>query len=217
MSPDFGHFDHLQQPNIESITIETIDDLRDVLHQNNIDYSNWGNDPENKTKSIDKLFLEIRKEESELFYINGELIRRVSVANIDVTTTNPKTRETFILYEAERYDVNNQLKPRKTPLPSSIAGKLKPNETPEDAAIRELLEETGLTPKTIKKSGEPETETEDSKSYPGLKALYIAHNFDAEIDFNQYKEEGYEVYEDEHDSDGNYLGQKRTVTKWKKQ
>lgn len=213
-------------PDIIPIKIDSEESLKNLLDQNNIDYSDWGketNDGKKASKTIEDLWIEIQNGETEMIYLEGVLTRRVSVANMNITTTNPKTNEIYELYEAERYTFNGQKRKERT-LPCSIAGKLTlSTETPQEGALRELEEETSqkITENKvtyISDEAEPQEKIEDSKSYPNLQAWYITYTFNIEIGFSNYEDnvDGYIGLEDEYDKNGERLGQKKTVTKWRR-
>ena len=144
---------------------------------NNI--NNWGTSGSN-TKSLSKLFNEVKKGETKLVKINGKIKRIVETVDVKIYD-NPQ--KTYLLYEEGHYNDNNGEPGLKTKNRGNagVREKMNEGENPRDAVKRGIAEELGTRySKNIRFfKGKPTIDIdkvdvieEDSNSYPGLPARY---------------------------------------------
>lgn len=76
-------------------------------------------------------------------------------------------------------------------LGTSLGEKMKPNEDPDDAAIRALAEELDVQAFTSLHTIGHEQTTHTPDSYPGLKSNYDTYRYVAVLDDEGYNPEGY--------------------------
>ncbi|PSB58762.1 NUDIX domain-containing protein [Chamaesiphon polymorphus] len=139
--------------------------LAQLLLENGINTDNWSHDRGNKT--INDLQTEIELGESSLESIDGTLARIVKVVKI-VVNVRLGERE-FILVEDKQIFFTGAIRQRGI---ENLSEKIKPDETPTQAACRALKEEIGLDfDGELIFKGE-ETHQQNSPSYPGLNSYY---------------------------------------------
>ena len=144
--------------------------LAQLLLENGINIDNWSHDRGNKT--ITDLQTEIELGESSLESIDGTLARIVKVVKI-VVNVRLGDRE-FILVEDKQIFFTGAMRQRGI---ENLSEKIKPDETPVQAAYRALKEEIGLDfDGEILPQGE-ETHQQNSPSYPGLNSCYQMFNY----------------------------------------
>lgn len=124
----------------------TVDEVVRVLSSHNIDISQWG------LKTPEDLLTEIFKGESRMTIENGRIYRNtrpiIITATFERILPDGSTKEELFLHEAHRVQLDDEgnptgiLKPRKTPIPGSLAEKMIDSDhSTDDAARRALREE----------------------------------------------------------------------------
>lgn len=144
--------------------------LAQLLLENGISTDNWSHDL--GTKTISDLQTEIELGESSLESIDGTLARIVKVVKIVVNVRLGD--RLFILVEDKQIFFTGAMRQRGI---ENLSEKVKPDETPLQAAYRALKEEIGLDfDGEIISTGE-EIYHQNSPSYPGLNSYYQMFNF----------------------------------------
>lgn len=169
------------------IQIQSLDHLRSILSDNQIDYSHWG---ENTTKPTEKLWEEIELDETRIRLEEGEIFRVVSVANIFVKYKSADG-ECLQLWEDRQESADGSTRSRNNPF---LAEKGSPTEGELEWAARGLKEEIGLTIPTsrIQKIGNKINPDDNIKtSFPGLKSKYHIFEFEVLLTEDEFKQEGY--------------------------
>ncbi len=165
----------------------TEQELLGILSKSRIDTSNWGF---GSAKSIDDLLKEIQKKEAELIINEGGLcVRNLKVVAIDVFYNDHKGNK-YILVEEKQEFSDGRI--RKRNLETSLGEKLYLNEEPNQGVIRCIREELSIESLnyTLENNGVT-TKEENSKSYPGLKTVYVFFRFILVLNDNGYKPDGY--------------------------
>lgn len=176
--------------NLDMITFENKNDplavLNTKLQSAGIDTSTWGT---GSTKTLEHLAKEIADGETTLLVNeNGEL-RRVVVVGTALVQYNSPDGKTYILREEKQ--VFKDGRERRRNMEQSVFEKMKPDENPEEAMVRGVQEELGITtPVHLTEVGTDEQNI-SSPSYPGLISQYIKHHFKTTLNDDQYKPEGY--------------------------
>lgn len=166
---------------------EELENLKEELRESGIDISQYGKDG---AKRVEDLLKEIQDKEASLILDEKEnLIRKVSVGTVNIFYTSPKG-EKYILKEEKQVFKDGRKRERKN-LDTSVAGKIKADEDPEEAIIREIQEELGIFTKVDVFEEDFKTERVISPSYPGLMTEYVMYKFSANIEEDDYKPEGY--------------------------
>jgi hypothetical protein len=169
--------------------------LIEILDRYKIDISNWG---KGESKTIDHLFTEIIKGESNIVEKNGSLLRRVSALSIIVRYKD--------LILREDYQEFNDGRKRKRKMKASVAEKLDPSDKNLTEAVkRAISEELGIeiSDNQISKR-EDEIKNRLSTSYPNLQSEVVLFGFEVNLTDSQFKKDGYvEIQKD-----------KKTFFKW---
>jgi hypothetical protein len=150
--------------------IKTVSELVNKLEHYNINMTTWN--AENKNKSVDQLFKEIKNGDSIIHEDGGEIYRTVLVANALILSDDNK----YKLIEKAHLDINkNIVKERNNEV---LSEKMDSSETVSGAIIRGVKEELGEKYVSSvafldgeSKEGIKHVE-KDSYSYPGLKSRY---------------------------------------------
>ncbi|KKR78107.1 MAG: hypothetical protein UU23_C0003G0005 [Candidatus Curtissbacteria bacterium GW2011_GWA1_40_9] len=168
----------------------TDEELEVQLRKHGIDFDKWGHGAQ---KTYAHLLEEIKSGETLLESKDDALLRKFKVVGVDVTYTD-NNGKSYRLREDRQ--VFNDGRERRRNLGTSIAEKLKPDESADTAAHRALDEELGITVENINKRGEYHVR-QPSESYSGLVSDYNAFIYEVKIDNDQFKPEGYiEVQQD---------------------
>jgi hypothetical protein len=116
-----------------------VDSLRNQLESFGIDTTTWGT---GEAKTIEHLYKEIKNGETILVVNDaGELLRKVIVGGTDVYYTSPEGKRYHLKEEKQVFKDGRE---RRRNLETSVGGKIKPNEDPKDATMREIKEELGI-------------------------------------------------------------------------
>jgi len=103
-------------PDIKVIKVKSKQDLTDLLDENGIDYSDWGNrnSSSKNPKNIDTLWKDLQNKDTWLAYVDGTLTRLVIPLNVQLFHTNASGQR-FKLIEAfqAHYDEKGEIDPDK--------------------------------------------------------------------------------------------------------
>lgn len=180
------------------LEVKSPDQLDQILASHHIDVSTWG---QSATKTPTDLFGEINAGETVLAENRGQLVRNVSVANVTVYYRDGDKK--LRLIEEKQIFANGESRYRT--MESSVSEKLKAGESPKNAAKRGVKEELGIEGDlSLKAKGKSERQ-QVSPSYPGVASKYTTFRFEAWLNNDQYRPDGY--VEDD--------GKKRTYFVWK--
>jgi hypothetical protein len=160
--------------------------LRQQLEAAGIDVSEWG---KGQAKTLAHLQKEI--EDGETVLVNGkrgELLRRVVVCSADVFYVSHDGQKFRLKEEKQIFKDGRE---RKRNLENSVSEKMKPGEDPKKAIIRGLKEELGIEGEISLKETGVDEQILSSPSYPGLQSHYIHHKFEAILNDEQFRPEGY--------------------------
>lgn len=162
-------------------------DLKEVLVSCGIDYSCWGKD---STKSLEQLFQEIQSGDCILHYSSDKIIRSVSVVTVDIFFE--KNGSLYELFEEKQIFSNGSEKIRK--LNSSLSEKIKYSESVEEALVRMVQEETGITIELsrFKIAILNRTDAKTSDSYPGVFSRYSFRDYYVFLNQDEYIASGYD-------------------------
>lgn len=139
--------------------------LTEILSANGINTTNWSRD--RGTKDISDLQAEIDCGEAKLESIDGILTRVVRVVKIVINVR--LGAKLFNLVEDKQIFFTGAVRHRNL---KNIAEKIKPEETPLQAAQRAIHEELGLDFQGEWLFRGEELQTQSSPSYPGLNSCY---------------------------------------------
>jgi hypothetical protein len=160
--------------------------LKNQLSSAGISTDTWGT---GKSKSLKDLKKEIEEGKSTLIISgNGEILRKVKVAKIDLFFNGPKGKR-FKLIEEKRLYSDGREKSRDTA--HSVSKKIRKNQTPESAIKGAIQKKLGISGNINLTEIDMEEDTNLSPSYPDLRSVYIFYNFQADLSEDQYNPEGY--------------------------
>lgn len=167
----------------ETLTVER---LADLLVTTGVDISTWGT---GGAKTVAQLLKEMREGESQVtFHPEAGVHRAVRIAWVDVLYLDLQGNIFQLVEDRQEYRDGRH---RKRQLPSSLGEKFKPGENPDDAAVRALHEELGVsTFKSLHEIGQ-EQELYVPDSYPGLATNYETYSFVAMLDDASFNPDGY--------------------------
>lgn len=156
--------------NNNQIQVDDLEELRNTLSQYNVDLSQWHH--ENGNKTIEDLWLEIQRGESQLKLIQDRIVRLLRVSSIEVFFQLGNNH--FKLVEDKQIFFSGKVRKRDI---NSITEKIKGKENPLEGAYRGLEEELGLKiTQDLTFMGETYWE-KISPSYPNLLTLYQVFNY----------------------------------------
>ncbi len=181
-----------------NVYIKSVKDLKDTLEGYGIDTYLWN---KKAYKSVETLFEEVRATKSEILIKEQSLIRRSSIVGVYVyykiqhlngESTILRLRETMELERDDSGHFSSKDIVKRT-YPTSVGKKLGLNEYVADAAMQALKTRLGFETfnKNSLKNLRKHERLQESSSYPGLKTLYIFHEFDIFIDSIQFLPSGY--------------------------
>lgn len=163
-----------------------IDLLEKRLKDAGINIELWG---KGTAKTLDYLEKEIEAGETELIFgKNGELLRKVVVTGADVLYTSPEGKKYRLREDKQVFKDGRE---RHRDLGRAVSEKMKSNEDPEQAIVRGIQEELGITGPIKAVATGTEIENIDSPSYPGLSSQYTTHEFEVNLSKEQFKLDGY--------------------------
>lgn len=158
-------------------------DITTQLRKYNLPLGEWGT---GSAKTIKHLAKEILEGETGLFEENGEIIRRVEVAHLDVRCVTNGVE--WQLLEDRQVFVDGRERRRGL---TGLSEKMKPGEDSLLSARRALSEELGVNIPVQIEESRIERETRTSPSYPGLKTEYLRHEFTTYLPDSEFRFEGY--------------------------
>lgn len=162
--------------------------LNEYLQKRGISTSTWG---KGATKTVAQLFKELQNGECSFIEPeNNKCCIRMHVVNVDVFYKDESGNKFYLIEERQVFKNNSERK--RTWLPTSLAEKMKPKETPEEATKRCLQEELGIIGTLDMKYEKAQEEfVPSSATYPGVSVKRTAHVFTLYLTKNQFKPEGY--------------------------
>lgn len=161
----------------ESIASDLITSLLTLAK---IDYSNWGTLA--GSKPLTNLVKEVENKETKLSLVSNTLLRLCRISYVIVRYKNLTLVEEKTVWKDGR-------PPRVRLLPGSIAEKALSNESEEEAAVRGLKEELGLSTKLSLLC--VRGYKQDSPAYPGLPSFFADTIFEVELSDEQYVSSDY--------------------------
>ncbi len=172
--------------NLEQKEHFTADALQKQLEGAGIDASLWGT---GQAKTLAHLQKEIESGETILITDEkGELLRKVVVGGADIYYHSPDGKKYRLKEDRQVFKDGRE---RRRDLGQAVSEKMKPDENPTDAMIRGIKEELGIDGEiTLTKTGTDE-QLLASPSYPGLQSQYIRHKFEAMLNDEQFRQNGY--------------------------
>jgi len=162
-----------------------IEKLATLLGESGIDTSTWGT---GGAKTVAHLYKEICDGESQMSFGPEGVTRAVRVAWLDVLFFDEQG-DVYLLAEDRQEYRDGRVRRRQ--LSSSLGEKLKPDEDPDEAAVRALSEELGAWSYQSLHAIGYERTTHTPDSYPGLESTYDTYSYVAVLDSASYKPEGY--------------------------
>ncbi len=170
--------------------LDTTTAIAAKLIYHGIDTSKWGKD---KAKSVDDLVREIEAGDCILTTTeSGGLLRVVRVARANVYYFGESVPLRLVESKQVFRDEDGNERERVRNSPTSIAEKIKQDETPQDGILRCLREELGVDfDKGVLESPEVSEVIEYSPSYPGLLCHFSYSDFECELSEEQFDPIGY--------------------------
>ena len=171
------NFDKIKQPDVSVLK---------QLENAKIDVSQWGI---GGAKTIKHLLKEIENGETILVTDEvGELLRKVVMGGVIVYYTSSDGKKYRLKEEKQIFKDGRE---RRRSLEQSVLEKMKPNEDPEEAMIRGMREELGIKGEIALTKIDMNEKSEMSTSYPGLLTQFTRHIFEATLNDEQFRPEGY--------------------------
>lgn len=164
-------------------------ELMTRLAAHGIDLARFGR---GEAKSIAHLFAELESGEAELIDRGGQLVRRVTVLNIDVFADIDGRRLRLV----EDRQVFDDGRPRRRDLSSSVSEKLHKDENRETAVVRALAEELGIRHFTRVSAFTDTATARESLSFPGILSEFAVHHVAVLIDPDEFREDYREDQQD---------------------
>ena len=163
-----------------------INALRQQLQGAGINVSEWG---KGQAKTLEHLQDEITSGETVLVTgEQGELLRKVVVGGADIFYTSPEGKKYRLKEDRQIFKDGRE---RRRDLGQAVSEKMKPNEDPKTAMIRGVREELGMQGEIFLTETGVDEQLLSSPSYPGLQSQYIRHKFEAMLNDQQFKPDGY--------------------------
>lgn len=163
-----------------------INALQRQLEGAGINVSEWGKE---QAKTLAHLQKEIESGETVLVTgEQGELLRRVVVGGADIFYVAPDGKKYRLKEDKQVFKDGRE---RKRDLGQAVSEKMKPDENPKDAMIRGIREELGIEGEISLTETGVDEQLLSSPSYPGLQSQYIRHTFEATLNDQQFKPDGY--------------------------
>jgi hypothetical protein len=144
-------------------------------------------------KTVEQLLSEVSQGESVLTIDQHNRLKRiVNVVGVDVLYETPEG-EVYVLKENRQEFKDGRVRRRN--VASSLGEKMKPLESPDQAAKRALWEELGIqTSEALYEIGHTK-KTSFSETYPGIESTYTLNAFVAKIPENEFDPKGYVEYQ----------------------
>jgi hypothetical protein len=164
-----------------------------LLKYHGVDTRVWGS---GQAKTVEHLVTEILNSESMLIETeHGELLRVVEIADATITFTEA-SGIVYKLTEDRQEFADGRVRRRERLKDISLAEKVSPGEDPEQALLRGIDEELGITGK-IQITGSPilEEKQVESLSFPGLNTQYRVHKFNLTISADSFVPDGYQEHQ----------------------
>ncbi len=166
--------------------------LEELFSRHGINTENWGT---GQSKGIDSLAAEILHGESELCEIESDtseqLVRKVTVISANVFYLDPESGLTYRLTEELQEFSDGRVRKRSL-FGSSLAEKMKINESPDTALQRALYEEINIDISREQFEFEGSAQIANpSQSYPGLQNLLKNYVFNVYLNPEQFNRAGY--------------------------
>ena len=157
-------------------------ELASLFQRYGVDMSAYG---VGKAKTLDQLLQEINAGESSLVVENGELIRIVNIISVDVYFERVPGERLRLRMEYQQFS-DGRTRVRENDF-GAVSGKMKPNESVEDAIARELGEEIKACEYQLEGIQTPIVNTRTSPSYPGISSRYTENYATAIIPPSMYR------------------------------
>lgn len=168
------------------------DKLVSILNIAKVPLEQWGID---EAKNIDDFLDEITSGEAKVtLTYNGELHRSIDVAIMEVLYI-AKDSTVYGLRE-DRQEFNDG-RVRRRNLPTSIAIKIKLDETPEEASVRALTSEMSVREPSEIREFKFERNVSESTSFPGVTTYCNSYPFIAMLDSDSFNPNGYKHQQDD--------------------
>lgn len=165
--------------------IGQLENLKMILGRYGIHVGNFG---KGSAKKLEDLLEEVLAGETLLVEHKKELLRLVRVAGVNVFYNDGQNE--YQLVEDRQEFTDGRTRKRKD-VGFSVSEKMLPNEKPEDAVKRAIVEELGILDR-VDLMGKGKTEEFlESPSYPSLKSKYVRYGFEARLKPNQFNPDGY--------------------------
>lgn len=170
----------------ENAKESTLETLKQQLKDAGIDISKWG---KGQAKTLKQLQKEIENGETILVIDKqGKLLRKVAVGGSNIFYTSPEGKKYRLKEDKQVFKDGRE---RKRDLGQAVLEKMKSNEEPKDAMIRGIREELGIKGEIYLTKTGTEEQLLSSPSYPNLVSQYIRHKFEATLNDQQFKADGY--------------------------
>lgn len=178
--------EEFKQTTEDQIALNDSESLRQLLEGHGFDTAQWG---VGATKTVDALWTEVEEGETEIVLLDGELVRRTSVAAINVTARSTDGVQ-YHLREEKQVFMNGS--ERRRNLITSLAEKIKPGEDTLAATLRALHEELGIviSPANVTYSGEQVLE-KNSQTFGGIRTQLLLKIAQVEIATQDFNPDGY--------------------------
>jgi len=178
--------------NLEKSNESVLYVLRQQLEGAGINVSEWG---KGQAKTLAHLQKEIKSGETVLVTgEQGELLRKVVVGGVDIFYVSPDGKKYRLKEDKQIFKDGRE---RKRDLGQAVSEKMKPKEDPKDAMIRGVREELGIEGEISLTETGADEQLLSSPSYPGLQSQYIRYKFEAMLNDQQFKSNGYVEEQDD--------------------
>lgn len=166
------------------ITVNSYDELIQLLNQYNIPLNKWGTEG---YKTPKHLWKELQEEECELSDKNGVLIRQVQFVGAKIMCKlNGKN---YRLWEDRAVFKDGRIRIR--PIQQSMAEKFKSGEDQYEALIRGLKEELNIEMEKNQFIYYNKETIEENGDYPGIRSYHTGYYYMGFLTKDQFKAEGY--------------------------
>ena len=164
----------------------TISGLKKQLEDAGINTAKWGT---GQAKTLTHLQKEIEDSETVLTTTEtGGLLRKVVVGGADVYYKSSDGKKYRLKEEKQVFKDGRE---RRRDLGQAISEKVKLNENIEDAMVRGIREELGISGEIVLTKIGTDKQEVVSQSYPGLQSKYIRHKFQVILSDEQFNSDGY--------------------------